>query len=91
MTVVLATVRIHVIVRAITGDVIKSWSKVKPYLRLGELRIPGRRSEDKVVKQAKVMQDFDPLWVDGEDLAVELTLVKTTSPTSDSAPALRVR
>ena len=77
LTVVPATVRINIVVRAISGEKIEEWTGEPPYLCLRDLDIASASPFDDVLKQSRILTQDDRLWTDGEDLTVELTLVKT--------------
>ena len=83
LTVVPATVRINIVVRAISGEKIEEWIGEPPYLRLRDLDIASASPFDDVLKQSRILTQDDRIWTDGEDLTVELTLVKTDDLSDD--------
>ena len=75
-SVVTTPYRPHVVLRLPSGAKLMAWPNMPPYLRLGELGIPGARASYKVLKHSEVIDDRDTVWKEGEALTVELTMVK---------------
>ena len=79
LTVVPTTVRINIVVRAISGEEVKRWTHAPPYLFLRDLEIPSAHASDVVLKNCHMMMKEDRVWLEGEDPTIELTLIKTES------------
>jgi len=69
-------VRLQIFLRMPSGAELMAWPNAPPYLRLGDLGIPGARASYKVLKQAEIIEDRERIWKEGEALTVDLTLVK---------------
>ncbi len=77
LTLVTTPVRLHIVLRMTSGEEFMAWQSAPPYLRLGDLGIPGPRASYKVLKQAVILGDRARIWEEGEATTVELTVVKT--------------
>ena len=77
LTVTTTSVRIHIVLRGISGEKIMEWPDARPYVRLCDLDIPRASAFDKVLKQDRLLEAHDPIWDDDESWSVELTMVKS--------------
>ena len=71
--------RLQIVLRMPSGEAFMAWSNMPPYLRLGDLGIPGARASYKVLKQSDIIEDHARIWREGEASTVELTIVKCCS------------
>ena len=77
LTVVPTSVRIQIVLRGISGEEIMAWPDARPYLRLCDLVIPSASALDKVLKQDRLLEKHDRIWMEEESLSVELTMVRS--------------
>ena len=80
LTVVPTPYRLHIVLRMPSGEASMAWHNMPPYLRLGDLGIPGARASYKVLKHSAIIEDHARIWREGEASTVDLTMVKCCSP-----------
>ena len=80
LSLVSVAVRLQIVLRMPSGEAFIAWSNMPPYLRLGDLGIPGARASYKVLKQSAIIEDHAWIWIEGEASTVDLTIVKCCSP-----------
>ena len=80
LSLVTVAVRLQICLRMPSGAELMSWANAPPYLRLGDLQIPGARASYKVLKHSAIIEDHARIWREGEASTVDLTMVKCCSP-----------
>ena len=76
LSLVSVAVRLQICLRMPSGAELMSWANAPPYLRLGDLGIPGAGASYTVLKQAEIIEDRDMIWKDGDATIVNLTFVR---------------
>ena len=69
-------IRVNITLRMPSGEMVGSWRNCPPYIHLSQLQIPGARKSYKILKQTKVIEDHERIWLEGDPQKVELTMVK---------------
>ena len=64
LTVTTTSVRIQIVLRGISGEKIMEWPDARPYVRLCDLDIPRTSAFDKVLKQDRLLEAHDPIWIE---------------------------
>ena len=67
--------RLQIVLRMPSGAELMSWANAPPYLRLGDLQIPGARASYKVLKHSAIIEDHARIWREGEASTADLTIV----------------
>ena len=57
--------RLQIVLRRPSGEAFMAWSNMPPYLRLGDLGIPGAPASYTVLKQSDILEDHARMWREG--------------------------